>query len=92
MHASPAPLPQDSPKQVSKSHFKTHALALFRLVEATGQPLLVTNHGRPCVEVRPYRPAPPTDLDPLETLHGSVLRFDDPFEPVVDSNDWNVLA
>ena len=61
-------------------------------MEATGQPLLVTNHGRPCVDVRPYRPVPPTDLDPLETLRGSVLRFDEPFEPVVDSNDWNVLA
>lgn len=92
MDASSASLPQGSPRQVSKSHFKTHALALFRLVESTGEPLLVTNHGRPCLEVRPYRPVPRPGVDPLEMLSGSVLRFDEPFEPAVDPGDWDALA
>ena len=80
-----------SPRLVSKSHFKAHALELFRQVEASGQPLVVTDHGRPSIEVRPYRLAGHADADPLELLRGSVLRFDDPFEPVGE-NDWEALA
>ncbi len=88
---SPLPATPGAPQQVSKSHFKAHALELFRQVEATGHPLVVTDHGRPTVEVRPYRPAAPTTADPLEELRGSVLRFDDPFAPVGES-DWDALA
>ena len=84
------PLPQGSPRQVSKSRFKAQALELFRQVEASGEPLVVTDHGRPTLEVRPYRPAWP-DADPLQQLRGSVLRFDDPFAPVGE-NDWEALA
>jgi len=47
------------PQQVSKSHFKAHALELFQEIEASGQPLVVTDHGRLTLEIRPYRP---TDL------------------------------
>ncbi len=85
-----APLLPGSPRQVSKSRFKAQALELFRQVEASGEPLVVTDHGRPTLEVRPYRPARP-DADPLGQLRGSVLRFDDPFAPVGE-NDWEALA
>ena len=84
------PLPPGSPQQVSKSRFKAQALELFRQVEASGEPLVITDHGRPTLEVRPYRPVRP-DANPLEELRGSVLRFDDPFAPVGE-NDWEVLA
>jgi antitoxin (DNA-binding transcriptional repressor) of toxin-antitoxin stability system len=78
MNPSSAPLPPGSPRQVSKSRFKAHALELFRQVEASGEPLVVTDHGWPTLETRPYRPAR-SDVDPLEQLRGPVLRFDDPF-------------
>ena len=90
MNLSSGPLPPGSPQQVSKSRFKAQALELFRQVEASGESLVVTDHGRPTLEVRPYRPARP-GADPLEELRGSVLRFDDPFAPV-DENDWEALA
>ena len=83
-------MPPGAPRQVSKSRFKAQALELFRQVEASGEPLVVTDHGRPTLEVRPYRPAQPA-ADPLEELRGSVLRFDDPFAPVGE-NDWEALA
>ena len=83
-------MPPDSPRRVSKSRFKAQALELFRQVEASGEPLVVTDHGRPTLEVRPYRPAR-SDAEPLEVLRGSVLRFDDPFAPVGE-NDWEALA
>jgi antitoxin (DNA-binding transcriptional repressor) of toxin-antitoxin stability system len=84
------PLPPGAPLQVSKSRFKAQALELFRQVEASGEPLVITDHGRPTLEVRPYRPVRP-DANPLEELRGSVLRFDDPFAPVGE-NDWEALA
>ena len=84
------PLPPGSPQQVSNSRFKAQALELFRQVEASGEPLVITDHGRPTLEVRPYRPVRP-DANPLEELRGSVLRFDDPFAPVGE-NDWEALA
>ena len=52
--------------------------------------LVVNDHGRPTLELRPYRPTSPA-ADPLDQLRGSVLRFDDPFEPACE-NDWEALA
>ena len=52
------PLPPGSPRQVSKSRIKAQALELFRQVEASAEPLVGTDHGRPTLEVRPYRPRP----------------------------------
>ncbi len=90
MEAHPASS-ADGPSQVSKSHFKAHALQLFREVEASGEPLVVTDHGRPTLELRTCRPGAPPAADSLEQLHGSVLHFDDPFAPVA-VNDWDALA
>jgi prevent-host-death family protein len=72
-------------QQVSKSEFKARALELFRQVEATGEPIVVTNHGKPVLEIRPYRAV--LKRNPLEVLRGSVLRFDDPLSPV-DDDSW----
>ncbi len=73
--------------QVSKSQFKAKALAFFRQVETAGQPLVVTDHGQPTVEVRRYQP--PT-RNPLDVLRGSVLRFDAPTQPI-GMEDWDAL-
>jgi len=74
MDLQSGPLSPGASRQVSKSRFKAQALELFRQVEASGEPLVVTDHGRPTLEVRPYRPARPA-ADLLEELRGSVLRF-----------------
>lgn len=73
---------------VSKSKFKAKALEYFRQVEASGESIVITEHGEPKLEVRPYS-AP--KRDPFEVLRGSVLRYDDPFEPV-GVEDWDALA
>lgn len=65
--------------QVSKSEFKAKALEYFREIEETGESVVVTNHGKPTLEIRPYRSV---DRDPLEVLRGSVIRYDDPTAPV----------
>lgn len=84
-----APTPPGHPRQISKTRFKARALELFRDIETSGMPLVITDHGRPCLEIRPYN----TEADdPLRRLRGSVLRYDEPFEPVVGEQDWEALA
>jgi antitoxin (DNA-binding transcriptional repressor) of toxin-antitoxin stability system len=80
-----------TPRRVSKSQFKAQALELFRQIEASGEPLVITDHGRPALEVRPYRPSDPPPVDPLEQLRGSLLRYEAPFDPVAEG-DWEALA
>jgi hypothetical protein len=73
--------------QVSKSQFKAKALEFFRQVEASGESLVVTDHGQPKLEVRPYKSL---SRSPLEVLRGSVLRYDNPLAPVGE-DDWEAL-
>jgi PHD/YefM family antitoxin component YafN of YafNO toxin-antitoxin module len=44
-------------QQISKSQFKAKALEFFRMIESSGETLVVTDHGEPKLEVRPYRSA-----------------------------------
>lgn len=73
-----------SRQHVSKTEFKARALEFFRQVEATGEPIIVTDHGKPALEIRPYRAI---ERDPLTMLRGSVLRFNDPLSPI-DDDAW----
>lgn len=70
--------------QVSKSQLKAKALEYFRQIEATGDTVIVTDHGQPTIEIKPFQLK---KINPLSLLQGSVLRFDDPFAPV-DEDDW----
>ena len=72
---------------VSKSAFKAKALEYFRKVERTGQELIVSDNGRPVVKVVPYSADP---AEAFESLRGSLVRYDDPTEPV-DAASWEAL-
>lgn len=69
---------------ISKSEFKSKALEYFRQIEASGETVIVTDHGKPALEVRPYRGKERT---PLDILRGSVVRYENPTAPVGE-NDW----
>lgn len=71
-------------KQVSKSEFKAKALEFFRKIEASGESVIVTDHGKPALEVRPFRGI---DRNPLDVLRGSVVRYDNPTDPVAE-DEW----
>ncbi|HEV3424136.1 MAG TPA: type II toxin-antitoxin system Phd/YefM family antitoxin [Paraburkholderia sp.] len=70
--------------QVSKSQFKAKALEFFRQVEASGESVIVTDHGKPALEVRPYRAS---ERKPLDVLRSSVVRYENPTDPVAEG-DW----
>lgn len=66
-------------QQVTKSQFKARALELFRKIEESGSSVVVTDQGRPIVEVRRYRG---NQRSPLEVLRNSVADFKRPTEPI----------
>lgn len=74
--------------RVSKTQFKAKALELFREVESTGNQVIVTNHGKPTIEVRRYHDE---GRDPLDVLKGSVTEYAGATEPVAE-DDWEALA
>lgn len=74
-------------KHVSKSAFKARALAYFREVEETGDPIVITDRGRPVLRLERHREDPE---EVLRSLRGTVLRYDDPTEPV-EVEEWEAL-
>jgi hypothetical protein len=73
---------------ISKSRFKAQALEIFRRIERTGEPVIVTDNGTPRLIVQKYVEKA---VDMRGKLKGSVLRYEDPFAPVADG-DWEALA
>lgn len=74
-------------KIVSKSKFKPHALKYFRGVEQTGKELIITDRGKPVLKIVPYSKSPD---DVLKLLRNSVLKYENPTEPV-GLEDWEAL-
>lgn len=66
---------------------KARALEYLRRVESTGEALVITDHGRPTVEIRRFRGV---QQDPLERLRGSVAEYRSPLAPVTEE-DWEAL-
>ena len=76
-------------QMVSKSQFKPKSLEYFRMIEETGETLVITDRGRPVLKVIPYTVGAGPD-DRLKALHNSVLQYDDPTEPAA-TEDWQAL-
>ena len=74
---------------VSKSQFKAQALEFLREVEKTKIPLVITHAGKPVVEVIPIKVESDQEAI-LKSLRGTVLKYEDPTEPV-GLEDWEVL-
>ena len=72
---------------VSKSQFKLRALEYFRLIEESGETMIITDRGKPVLKVMPYTD---NSEDRLKVLRNSVLQYDDPTQPVA-LEDWKAL-
>lgn len=72
--------------EISKSVFRAKVLEVLRSVEETGQSVLITDKGKPTVEIRRYRYEM---RNPKDILKGSVLAFVSPTDPTGDQ--WESL-
>jgi prevent-host-death family protein len=71
---------------VSKSALKPKLLSYLRKVERQKVSVTVTDRGRPVAKIIPLQGR---KKNPFEGLKGSVLRYDDPLEPV-GIEDWEL--
>ena len=69
---------------VSKSRFKAQALELFREVERTGKPVIITDRGKPVLRLVPYQDDPESAV---RVLRDTVVKYNAPTKPVADE-DW----
>jgi prevent-host-death family protein len=73
---------------VSKSQFKPRALEYFRKVQEKGVELIITDHGKPVVKIIPYVK---NHDDTLRRLRNTVLKYENPTEPV-GLEEWEALG
>lgn len=73
-------------KTISKSKIKFNLLKYLRKVESEHVIITITDRGRPVAQLIPYQ----KKEDPMKWLKGSVLKYEDPFEPV-GLEDWEML-
>ena len=71
-------------EQISKTKFKAHALEVLREIEQSGEPKIITDRGKPTIEIKKIRQR---NNEPLEILRGTVIKYDAATEPVAD-DDW----
>ena len=71
-------------EQISKTELKARALEVFRDIEQSGKSRIITDRGRPTLEIRKVRQ---DQIDPLDVLKGTVVKFEAPTAPVSE-DDW----
>ena len=71
-------------EQISKTEFKAHALEVLREIEQSGKSRIITDHGKPTIEVKKLRQRKES---PLEILKDTVLELD-AFDQPVAADDW----
>ncbi|MGS2724317.1 type II toxin-antitoxin system Phd/YefM family antitoxin [Porticoccus sp. GXU_MW_L64] len=69
---------------ISKTEFKAHALEVLRDIEKNGKPRVITNRGKPTLEIRKLRQK---ETPPLQLLKGSVIMYEGATDPV-DDDTW----
>ena len=71
-------------KLISKTEFKARTLAVLRAIEKSGQAIIITDRGKPTLEIRKIRKK---STSPLALLRGSVIQYEAVTDSVAD-NDW----
>lgn len=75
-------------KQIPAGKFKTHCLAVMDEVQATGEPVLVTKHGKPVVKLVP---AEIKDDSIFGYMAGKAKIVGDIISPATPLEDWDAL-
>jgi prevent-host-death family protein len=75
-------------KQIPAGKFKTQCLALMDEVQTTGEPVLVTKHGKPVVKVVP---AEAKDESIFGYMAGKARIVGDIVSPATLIEDWEAL-
>ena len=78
-------------RHVSAAQFKAKCLRIIKEMNGSGQPVTITNRGRPVAVLSPI-PASRRAASPfIGMMRGTVLKYEDPFEPAASPSDWSAL-
>ena len=72
--------------QITATEFKAKCLALIDVVQRTGQPLIISKHGKKVVRQVAKLPA-----QPWKVLHGRGKFLSDPFAPAISESEIEAL-
>lgn len=75
-------------EEVGVAAFKAHCLRLIDRVSRDRRPVTITKRGKPVAVLSAVTGRTPS---PFGAMQGSVLGYDEPFEPAADSSDWNAM-
>ena len=76
--------------RIGAAAFTATCLQVIEQMNRDGEPVVVTKHGRPVAVVSPV-PADAGRNLVVGAMRGSVLGYDEPFEPAADPEDWSAL-
>ena len=77
-------------KTIAASAFQAKCLRIINEMGHVGEPVTITNRGRPVAVLSPVRPEQ-AEQSIVGAMKGSVLAYDDPFQPAADPTDWNAV-
>jgi len=73
-------------KEMPAGKFKAKCLAVMDEVQKTGEPVLITKHGKPVAKLVPA-PAPPDDI--FGYMAGRAKIVGDIVSPIIPEEDWD---
>ena len=77
-------------KTIPASAFQAKCLRIINKMGQDGEPVTITNRGRPVAVLSPVRPDQ-AERSIIGAMKGSVLAYDDPFQPAAQPADWNAI-
>jgi prevent-host-death family protein len=77
-------------KELSISRFKATCLSVIENVRTTGEPVLITRHGKPVAQVVPPPPRIADGKSNFGCMKGTAEELEDILEPLPE-DDWEVL-
>jgi prevent-host-death family protein len=75
-------------KLIGSAEFKASCLKIIDRINKDRQAVTITRRGKPVARLLPLHPTAEGESI-IGAMKGSVLRFDDPFMPAVETSDWN---
>ena len=77
-------------KTIAAAAFQAKCLRIINQMGEDGEPVTITNRGRPVAVLSPVRPER-EERSILGAMKGSVLAYDDPFRPAADPAEWDAM-
>lgn len=80
--------PAERQREITRAEFEPHVAEYLQQVSDSGIELVITDSGLPVARVLPCKRNGAKEA--LQALRGTVLRYDDPTEPVA-VEEWEAL-